>query len=232
MKQEMVRARRLFNAVLGKSVLAALACILVVSTARADAVKPIKIVAFGDSLTAGYMLPQSEAFPVQLERALKARGHVIEVINAGVSGDTTGGGLERFDWAVPEGTEAVILELGANDALRGISPAKARANMEKILGLLKARGIEVLVAGMAAPRNWGEDYVKSFDAIYPELARQSGAIHYPFFLDGVALKPELNLGDGLHPTGKGVAVIVGNILPAVESLIERVKARRTAAAKG
>jgi acyl-CoA thioesterase-1 len=187
---------------------------------------PIRIVAFGDSLTAGFQLPPSKAFPVQLEAALRAKGHRVEVVNAGVSGDTTASGLARFDWAIPDGTDAVIVEFGANDALRGVPPAEARRNLEAIVTRLKARKAEVVIAGMHAPRNWGEGYVREFDAIFPELAGRHGLILYPFFLEGVALRAELSLPDGLHPNAKGVAQIVRNILPTVEQLIERVKARR------
>ena len=189
-------------------------------------------VAFGDSLTAGYGLPQSAAFPVQLERALKAKGLAVEVINAGVSGDTTASGLDRFDWSVPEGADAAILELGANDALRGLDPARARANLDAILKRLKGRGLDVLVAGMMAPRNWGDGYSKAFDGMYPDLAKVHDALLYPFFLEGVAMRAELNLGDGLHPTEAGVAEIVNRILPTVESLIARVQARRVAGGRG
>lgn len=192
--------------------------------------RPVKIVAFGDSLTAGYLLPAQEAFPVQLQAALKAKGHLVEIENAGVSGDTTSAGLERLAWSVPDGTDAVILELGANDALRGISPAIARKNLDQILANLKSRDIDVLIAGMAAPENWGRDYADDFNVIYTDLSKTYGALLYPFFLDGVALKPELNLSDGLHPTGKGVAVIVERILPLVEQLLERVKERKLKAA--
>lgn len=188
--------------------------------------KPVRIVAFGDSLTAGYQLPASDAFPAQLQRALKARGHAVEVANAGVSGDTTQAGLERFDWAVPEGTDAVILELGANDALRGLDPAIARRNLETIVMRLKSRNITVLLAGMTAPRNWGDAYVKAFDAIFPDLAAAHGALLYSFFLEGVALQADLNLADGLHPNAKGVARIVERILPSVEQLIERARTRQ------
>lgn len=199
------------------------------TAARADSGgAPIRIVAFGDSLTAGFRLQPPEAFPVQLQTALKAKGYNVDVTNAGVSGDTTAAGLERFDWAVPEGTEAVILELGANDSLRGIDPKETRANLETILGKLKARNIDVLVAGMRAPGNWGDAYRSSFDAIYPDLVAAHGALLYPFFLDGVALDAKLNLDDGLHPTGKGIGVIVERILPKVEELIARVQARRPA----
>lgn len=191
--------------------------------------KPISIVAFGDSLTAGYGLQPNQSFPAQLEKALRAKGLAVEVINAGVSGDTTAAGLQRFDWAVPEAFDAAILALGANDALRGIDPAQARANLEKILQKLKARRAAVLLVGMQSPRNWGDDYVKKFDVIFPDLARQYDALLYPFFLDKVALKPELNLNDGMHPNAKGVAVMVEAILPQVEELIGRVKAKRAAA---
>lgn len=187
---------------------------------------PIRIVAFGDSLTAGYGLKPSEAFPTQLEKALKSKGHNVEVINAGVSGDTTAAGLQRFDWAFPENADAAIVALGANDALRGIDPAQARKNLDEILARLEARGVAVLLAGMKAPRNWGDGYVQKFDAIYPELAQKHDALLYPFFIEPVALRPELNLDDGMHPNRNGVAAMVAGILPKVEELIARVVARR------
>jgi acyl-CoA thioesterase-1 len=196
----------------------------------APAGEPVRIVVLGDSLVAGLGLARSEAFPAQLERALKARGHAVDVVNAGVSGDTTAGGLDRLRWAVPESTDAVIVELGANDALRGLDPARARANLDKIVTMLKAGGAEVLLAGMLAPRNLGEPYVRAFNAIYPELAAKHGVILYPFFLEGVALNGALNLGDGIHPNARGVAEITKRMLPSVEQLIERVRARRPAAA--
>src|SRR5262249_34588995 len=149
----------------------------------------------------------SDAFPAQLERALKARGHRVEVVNAGVSGDTTAAGLERFNWAVPEKTDAVILELGANDALRGLDPALAKANLDRIITAIKAGGAEVLLAGMVAPGNMGEDYRHAFNGIYPALAGKHGVLLYPFFLDGVALDVRLNLSDGMHPNPNGVAEI-------------------------
>jgi acyl-CoA thioesterase-1 len=198
------------------------------TTPAAASDRVVRIVAFGDSLTAGFGLAPNEAFPVQLERALRARGHRVEVINAGVSGDTTAGGLERFDWAVPEGADAAIVELGANDALRGLDPARARANLDQIVQRLKARGMDVLIAGMLAPRNWGDDYARAFDSIFPDLAQQHATLLYPFFLEGVAMRAEFNLGDGIHPTGAGVAEIVRRILPTVEQLIGRVEARRAA----
>ena len=186
----------------------------------------IKIVAFGDSLTAGFGLTASEAFPAQLEAALKKRGHDVAIANAGVSGDTSTGGLARLDWSIPDGTDAVILALGANDMLRGIDPDLTRKSLDEALGRLKARKIEVLIGGMRAAPNLGADYAAKFDSIYPELAKKYDTLIYPFFLDGVAGKPDLNLNDGIHPTAKGVSLVVERILPVVESLIERVKKRR------
>ena len=188
--------------------------------------RPIRIVALGDSLTAGFMLPATESFPVQLEQALKAKAYAVEVINAGVSGDTTAAALDRFEWAVPDGIDAAIVELGANDALRGLDPALARRNLDAIIRRLKAKGAEILIAGMLAPRNWGRAYAQQFDAIFADLAEAHGALLYPFFLDGVALRQDLNLDDGLHPNGKGVAEIIERILPSVEELIRRVVAKR------
>jgi acyl-CoA thioesterase-1 len=198
----------------------------------AQAEQPLRIVVLGDSLVAGLGLKPSDAFPAQLERALKARGHAVEIINEGVSGDTTAGGLARVTWAVPERTDAVILELGANDALRGLDPARARSNLDTIITTLRANGAEVLLAGMFAPRSLGKDYVRVFESIYPELAHKYGLILYPFFLQGVAMDPKLNLNDGLHPNALGVAEITKSILPAVEQLIERVRAKHATATKG
>jgi acyl-CoA thioesterase-1 len=194
--------------------------------------QPVRIVALGDSLVAGFQMPAADAFPAQLERALKARGHAAVVINAGVSGDTTASALERLAWAVPERTDAVIVELGANDALRGLDPTRARANLDRILAALKKGGAEVLLTGMLAPRNFGDDYARSFDAIYADLAGRHGVLLYPFFLEGVALDRKLNLGDGLHPNKAGVAEIVRRILPLVEELIARVRARQAAGKRG
>lgn len=188
--------------------------------------KPITIVALGDSLSAGYQLPASKAFPVQLEAALKARGHTVTVINAGVSGDTTAAGLDRVAWAVPPDADAVIVELGANDALRGLDPGQARANLDKILTQLAADKRDLLVAGMRAPTNLPAAYRAAFDRMFPELSTKHGALLYPFFIEKTALQPKLNLPDGLHPTAEGVALIVADILPTVEELIARVKARR------
>ncbi len=187
---------------------------------------PVKIVALGDSLTAGFLLRPSDAFPAQLAAALKKKGIAVEIINAGVSGDTAKAGLERLDWAVPDGTEAVIVELGANDALRGIDPAETRKALDAIMSRLKARGIEILLAGMEAPRNLGPEYTKAFNSIYPDLAQKHGALLYPFFLKGVALDPKLNLADGLHPNAEGVGRIVEAIVPDVTELVARAKKRR------
>jgi acyl-CoA thioesterase I len=193
--------------------------------------RPLRIVAFGDSLTAGYGLAADEAFPVRLQRALAARGIATEIANAGVSGDTTSGGLARLDWSVPDGTDAVILELGANDALRGIDPKVTRGALDAMLRRLRERHIAVLLCGMLAPRNLGADYGAAFDAIYPDLAREYGVALYPFFLDGVATAPKLNQRDGLHPTAAGVDVIVANILPAVERLVAQAQAETSAKAR-
>ena len=194
--------------------------------AAADAAeRTIKVVALGDSLTAGFQLRGSAAFPVQLERALKAKGLAVEVANAGVSGDTTTGGLARLDWSVPDGTDAVILELGANDMLRGVDPKVPRQALSEIVRRLKARRIEVLLCGMLAAPNMGADYGRAFDAIYPELAAANDLLLYPFFLEGVVGDPKLHIGDGLHPTGEGVAKIVSGILPKVEALLARVRAK-------
>ncbi len=177
------------------------------------------IVALGDSLTAGYGLPQGQGFAVQLQDALRARGHDVSVIDAGVSGDTARGGLARLDWSVPVDADAVIVELGANDALRGLDPAITRQALSDIVKRLKARGHQVLLAGMRAPPNLGDEYTARFDAIYGDLAAQEKVLLYPFFLEGVAADPALNQADGIHPNADGVARIVEKILPAVEALI-------------
>jgi acyl-CoA thioesterase-1 len=188
--------------------------------------RPVKIVAFGDSLTAGFQLPASQAFPARLERALKAKGLPVAVANAGVSGDTASGGAARVGWSVPADTDAVILELGANDMLRGVDPKITRSALDSIIRTLKSRGIEVLLAGMRAPPNLGPEYRRAYDSIFPDLASAHGLIFYPFFIDGIATDPRYNLHDGLHPNQEGVDVIVARILPKVEELIARVRARR------
>jgi acyl-CoA thioesterase I len=187
-------------------------------------VVPIKVVALGDSLTAGFNLPASAAFPARLERALKAKNLAVEVANAGVSGDTASGGLARLDWSVPEGTQAVILELGANDMLRGSDPKLTQRALDDIVRRLKQRGIVVLLAGMRAIPNLGVDYVAGFEGIYPELAAKYDLVYYPFFLDGIAGDPKFNQRDGLHPTAGGIDEVVERILPKVEELLARVRA--------
>lgn len=184
------------------------------------------IVALGDSLTAGYQLPPAQSFPAQLEKALKEKGHNVRVLNAGVSGDTAAAGLARLDWALPDDAAAVIVELGANDALRGLDPEQTKSALDEILTRLKTKQLPTLLAGMLAPRNLGSDYGKAFNPLYAELAQSHDALLYPFFLEGVATDPSLNLADGLHPTGDGVARIVANILPKVEELIARAKTMR------
>ena len=195
-------------------------------TSPGQAQAPVKIVALGDSLTAGFGLPPAAAFPARLQAALAAKGIMAEIVNAGASGDTASGGLSRLDWSVPEGTEAVILELGANDALRGSDPNVTRQALDAILRRLKERRIEVLFAGMRAPRNMGADYVAAFDRIFPELAAAHDVMFYPFFLEGVARESTLNQQDGIHPTARGIDIIVERILPKAEELIARVKAKR------
>lgn len=184
---------------------------------------PIKILALGDSLTAGHGLVQADSFPAQLQKALQAKGYHVRVINAGVSGDTTSDGLARLDWVLAAKPDAVIVELGANDALRGIDPAVTRANLDKILHTLHQRGLPVLLAGMLAPPNLGKAYADQFDPIYPALAVKYDTVLYPFFLDGVATRPALNQPDGMHPNARGVKVVVQHILPAVEKLLARVQ---------
>ena len=183
--------------------------------------RPAVIVAFGDSLAAGLGLPQDQAFPAQLEAALKARGHDVRVINAGVSGDTASAALKRLDWALPEDASAVIVELGGNDALQGIPPEGTKQALEAILRKLQARGLPVLLAGMEAPRNMGNDYVEEFRAICAYLAKRYDVIFYPFFLEGAALNDGMRQGDGIHPNAAGVAAIVDNIMPKVDELLAR-----------
>jgi acyl-CoA thioesterase-1 len=206
--------------------LAAIVAGAALAPAAAQTGRAVKIVAFGDSLTAGLGLPANAAFPARLQRALIGKGLAVDVINAGVSGDTSTDGLARLDWSVADDADAVILELGANDALRGLDPKLTRAALDAILRRLAARHVPVLLAGMRAPPNMGADYTQAFDAIYPDLAAAYGVVFYPFFLDGVAAERGLNQGDGLHPTAAGVDVIVERLLPQAEELIARVRAAR------
>jgi len=194
-----------------------------IATALAKATDPIRIVVLGDSLSAGLGLPAGDAFPARLQKALKEKGIDIDISNAGVSGDTASGGRDRLDWSVPEGTEGVILELGANDALRGIDPSVTRAALSDIVGRLKARGIAVLLCGMLAPPNYGSDFAARFNSIYPDLARSFGVALYPFFLDGVAADAKLNQADGMHPTRAGVDMIVTRIMPTVAAFLSSIR---------
>ncbi|WP_223477509.1 arylesterase [Oricola indica] len=187
-----------------------------VSGASADTLKGV---GFGDSLMAGYQLAPGEGFPEQLEEALKAQGHDIVIANAGVSGDTTSGGLARLDWSVPDDTDFVILELGANDALRGVSPDLTRENLDAMISGLKARGVDVILAGMLAPPNMGDDYAAAFNPIYPDLAEKHDVTLYPFFLDGVTAQEDKLLADGMHPNAVGVAEMVGRFLPLMEDYL-------------
>jgi acyl-CoA thioesterase-1 len=186
------------------------------------------IVAFGDSLTSGLGLPQDQAFPAQLQAALKARGQNVTVIDAGVSGDTAAAGLARLDWALPDNASGVIVELGANDALQGLPPQGTKQALEAIIQRLQAKGLPILFAGMEAPRNLGKEYVEEFRAVYADLAKRYDVIFYPFFLEGAALNDELMQGDGNHPNAKGVAAIVANMLPKVEELLARAEAKHAA----
>jgi acyl-CoA thioesterase-1 len=189
--------------------------------------KPIKMVVLGDSLSAGLGLSAPAAFPERLQNALKSKGIAVEISNAGVSGDTSSGGRDRLDWSVPDGTQGVIVELGANDALRGTDPSVTRTALTDILTRLKSRGIAVLLCGMLAPPNYGSDYSARFNAIYPDLARSFGVPLYPFFLEGVAADARLNQADGMHPTAEGVDVIVKNILPTVEAFLGTIGGQRS-----
>lgn len=191
---------------------------------QAAVASPVNIVALGDSLTAGYGLSDKDGFVPRLQAALTAKGIAVEVINAGVSGDTSSDGLARLDWSVPQGTAAVIVELGANDMLRGIKPQITRDALDAILKRLTARHIAVLLCGMRAAPNLGADYGKAFEAIYPDLAAKYGVLLYPFFLDGVAGDLKLTQPDGLHPNPSGVGVIVERILPKVQELVARARA--------
>ncbi|SOE16863.1 (3S)-malyl-CoA thioesterase [Hoeflea halophila] len=190
---------------------------------QAAAADEIKLVGFGDSLMAAYNLQASEGFPARLEAALRERGHNVSITNAGVSGDTTSGGLARLDWSVPDGTDGVILELGANDALRGLPPEKTRENLEAMIKRLQERGIAVLLAGMLAPPNMGGDYETKFNAIYPDLAARYELTLYPFFLDGVTGNPDQLLSDGMHPNPNGINTMVEKILPVAERFLSEIK---------
>lgn len=201
-----------------RAIFTALVCVLALGgPALAET---FRIVGFGDSLMAGYQLGPHEGFTPKLQAALKARGHDVEVVNAGVSGDTTSGGLARLDWSVPDGTDLVILELGANDMLRGVSPQITEKNLDTMLAALKTRGVSVVLAGMLAAPNLGPDYGNAFNAIYPKLAEKHAVPLIPFFMEGVTANPSLLLSDGMHPNVAGVDVMVENALPVIEPLLK------------
>ena len=202
--------------------MAAAGLLLALLTSSASAAEPLRILAFGDSLTAGFGLPDADGFVPQLQSALADKGIAARVINAGVSGDTTAGGLARLDWALGDDPQLVIVELGANDGLRGIDPKTTAANLDGILAKLEAQKRTVLLAGMKAPRNLGAEYTGAFDAIYPDLAARHKVTLYPFFLDGVATDPQLNQEDGIHPNAAGVKVVVGHMLPYVLKAIDGI----------
>ncbi len=210
---------------------AALLALLVSPFQQGNALaRPIRVVAFGDSLSAGFMLPANASFPGELEAALRAKGRDVDVINAGVSGDTASDGLARLDWSVPKGADLVIVEFGANDMLRGIDPAITGRALDEIITRLKARGSAVLLAGMRSVTNNGERYRAEFEAIYPALAEKYRVPLYPFFLEGIAQDPQFNLGDGIHPNQAGVAKIVADILPMVEAALDQLQAGQASSA--
>jgi acyl-CoA thioesterase-1 len=202
------------------------AALLLCAARPGAAAAPLRILAFGDSLTAGYGLAPAEAFPVRLQARLAAAGIAANVINGGVSGDTTAGGLSRLDWSLGDHPDLVLVELGANDALRGIDPKLTYDNLDKILAKLAQSGAKVMLLGMRAPANWGRDYQQQFDAIYPGLAEKYHVPLYPFFLDGVALDPALNQGDGLHPNARGVEIIVARLEPEIARLLQSQGAQK------
>ncbi len=188
---------------------------------------PVKILMLGTSLTQGYGLPPGTEIPALLQARLRVAKIDARVINAGVSGDTSAGGLSRLDWSLADHPDAAIVELGSNDALRGISPAQTKKNLSTILVKLKAQRIPTLLLGMMAPRNLGPEYARAFDSIYPKLAKQYGAALYPFVLQGVALNPKLNQADGMHPNAAGAKIIVERLFPDVKKLVGRSRKRST-----
>lgn len=218
-----VRARSVLSLLAGLGVAAL--CLMAPASSAPALDKELTIVAFGDSLTAGYLLPQDQGFAPKLEAALRAQGHDVTVINAGVSGDTTTGGLARLEWTLANGADAVILELGANDMLRGIDPEISRDNLAKMLAKLKAKKIKVLLAGMRANPTMGRDYGEKFEAMYPALAKQYGVALYPVFLDGVTGNRTQQFPDRLHPNPNGVDTIVARILPSVDNLLKGLEPR-------
>jgi acyl-CoA thioesterase-1 len=211
--------KRIFGAFVIAALALAMAAQWPTEASAQERAKPLQVVVLGDSLSAGYQLPQESAFPALLERALRADGVDVDITNAGVSGDTARGGLERLDWAVPDGTDAVIVELGANDMLRGSDPEQTKDSLDKIIVRLKERGIKVLLAGMKASPSMGREYGEKFNAIYPDLARRHSVPLYPFFLEGIAGNRAFNIEDGMHPNRRGVEMIVRSIYPTVREFL-------------
>jgi len=207
--------------------IAGLVAAMGVALALSDGLRaaPIKVVAFGDSLIAGFGLPSSQSLPSQLEGALKAEGLSVQVINSGVSGDTTAAALSRFDWAIPQDADAAIVALGANDALRGLPVKQARENLTRIVERLKDRGLPVLLLGLPSPSNYGPEYQSEFSELYTGISQEFGTLLVPDFLEGVAKDPRLNQSDGLHPNGEGVAEIVRRLLPKVRELVTAARAK-------
>lgn len=209
--------------------LPAILCILTIfSTMQADLSMaqendPIKILALGDSLTAGYGLPVGKAYPDIIEKLFAEDGYNVTMINAGVSGDTTAGGAARVEWALADNPDAAVVELGANDALQGLSPEQAKKNLDTILTKLKEQDIPILLAGMYAPPNMGDEYSRRFNSMYEELAEKHDTMLYPFFLKGIADKPGLTQGDGLHPNAEGTRIIAENIYPSIKKLADKVR---------
>jgi len=232
-KREKTRARRasatqryaalwaIFNRVGAAALL--LAALAALAPGDSRAAGPVRILMLGDSLTSGYGLPAGDGLTARLEAKLRADGHDVTVINGGVSGDTSAGGRARLDWALADRPDIVVVALGGNDALRGIDPASTKANLDAILARLRQAGAAVLLAGMYAPPNFGRDYERRFRALYPALAAKHGVALFPFLLDGVAGKPELNQADGIHPSARGVRVIVDRIAPSVVRLLDTLK---------
>jgi acyl-CoA thioesterase-1 len=216
--------RATFKRNLCRLLVATLSALLAFSASTGQAAdRPIRILALGDSLMQGYGLPPGTDFPTQLQQALDARGLNVTVINAGVSGDTSAGGLARLDWSLADRPDAAIVEFGGNDGLRGLSPAEMEKNIDGMLAKLKAANVPVLLAGMMSPRNWGPAYAAEFDAVFPRLAKKYGALFYPFYLEGVALDTALMQGDGLHPNPQGVKLIVARMTPLAVQLVAKAK---------
>jgi acyl-CoA thioesterase-1 len=212
-----------FNGRLVAACVAALLLWFAMAVSGVVRAETLRIAMLGDSLTAGFGLKPQEALPVKLEGALKAAGRDVTIANHGVSGDTTAGGLARLDWMMGDRPRLVLLALGANDALRGTDPAETERNLDAIISKLKAEGVAVMLFGMAAPRNYGPEYTRAFDGLYPRLAERHNIPLYPFLLDGVAMERDLNQADGIHPNVRGVDVLVGRIAPAIVKAIDALK---------